>query len=68
MKGEVFMGVFVCLFGLDSFWSKGPYWLMEELEVITESLIKKKRKEEKKSPISHGVNSLPAEETASNMH
>lgn len=40
------MCVFVCLFGLDSLWSKRPYWLMEELEVITESL--KKKKEEKK--------------------
>lgn len=33
--------MFVCLFGLDSLWSKRPYWLMEELEVITESLKKK---------------------------
>lgn len=67
MMGEVFMCVFVCLFGLDSLWSKRPYWLMEELEVITESL-KKKKKGRKKSPVSHGVNSLPTEETASNVH
>lgn len=40
VKKEVFMCVFVCLFGLDSFRSKRPYWLMEELEVITESLKK----------------------------
>lgn len=68
MKGEVFMCVFVCLFGLDSLWSKRPYRLMEELEVITESLKKKREGRKKKSPISHGVNSLPAEETASNVH